>query len=71
MGEWIKDNPILSSILNFALAIIIALFFAKIYIDYKTNNELGKLRQQLNEISEGQNTVIEIVNNFVEKYKNE
>lgn len=61
MGEWIKENPVLSSLINFALIILITLFFCKVYIDYKTNKEMGQFKQQLNQIESATDTILTII----------
>ncbi len=61
MGEWMKENPVLSGLINFALVILLTLFFCKIYIDYKTNEEMGQLKRQLNQIESATDTIITII----------
>ena len=61
MGEWIKRNPILSALINFALCLLLVLAITKIYVDYKFNDEIGKLKQQLNTIESSTDTILEIL----------
>lgn len=61
MSEWIKRNPALSALINLMLGIIIVLAVAKVYIDYKFNEELGKFKQQLNTIESSTDTILEIL----------
>lgn len=61
MSEWIKRNPVLSALINLMLGIIIVLAVAKVYIDYKFNEELGKFKQQLNTIESSTDTILEIL----------
>jgi len=61
MSEWIKRNPVLSALINLMFGIIIVLAVAKVYIDYKFNEELGKFKQQLNTIESSTDTILEIL----------
>lgn len=61
MSKWIKRNPVLSALINLMLGIIIVLAVAKVYIDYKFNEELGKFKQQLNTIESLTDTILEIL----------
>lgn len=61
MGEWMKRNPVLSALINLMFGIIIVLAVAKVYIDYKFNEELGKFKQQLNTIESSTDTILEIL----------
>lgn len=61
MSKWIKRNPVLSALINLMLGIIIVLAVAKVYIDYKFNEELGKFKQQLNTIESSTDTILEIL----------
>ena len=61
MSKWIKRNPVLSALINLMFGIIIVLAVAKVYIDYKFNEELGKFKQQLNTIESSTDTILEIL----------
>lgn len=61
MSEWMKRNPVLSALINLMFGIIIVLAVAKVYIDYKFNEELGKFKQQLNTIESSTDTILEIL----------
>lgn len=61
MSKWIKRNPVSSALINLMLGIIIVLAVAKVYIDYKFNEELGKFKQQLNTIESSTDTILEIL----------
>lgn len=61
MGDWLKNNPILSSFINISLCIIVILLFVRIYIDKRIDNRI---------INEYQKPIIEKLDTLINLYKN-
>lgn len=62
MGEWIKDNPILSSIINCALCLIIVFLLIKIYVDNRIDKRI---------IYEYQKPIVEKLDTLIKLYSDE
>lgn len=66
MGEWMKNNPILSALINFALCLIVlfAIFFTsvKTYIDRRIDYRI---------IEEYQKPIVEKLDTLIILYSNE
>ena len=61
MGEWIKRNPVLYALINFALCLLIGLFILKIYVDYRVNSKVQEIEQQLVRIEQSTDVILEII----------
>lgn len=61
MGEWIKRNPVLYALINFALCLLIGLFILKIYVDYRVNSKVHEIEQQLVRIEQSTDVILEII----------
>lgn len=67
MGEWIKRNPVLYALINFALCLLIGLFILKIYVDYRVNSKVQEIEQQLVRIEQSTDVILEIIKERTEK----
>ena len=59
MGEWLKDNPVLSSLINIALCIIIMLLFIRMYVYRRIDDRI---------INEYQKPIIEKLDTLINYY---
>lgn len=62
MGEWIKENPVLSSIINCALCLIIVFLLIKIYVDNRIDKRI---------IYEYQKPIVEKLDTLIKLYSDE
>lgn len=61
MGEWIKRNPALYALINFALCLFICAFLLKIYVDYRVNKQVVDIQIQLDKIEQSTDFILQIV----------
>lgn len=69
MNDWAKENPVMYSLIIFALGIMITIFFSKVYIDYKDQKKYDKFETQLNRIENGQETIHNIIKQNLKELK--
>lgn len=46
MGEWLRENPVLSSLINIALCLIIVILLIKIYVNKRIDDRIINEYQQ-------------------------
>lgn len=59
MGEWLKDNPVLSSLINIALCIIIFVLIINIHVNKRIDKRI---------INEYQKPIIEKLDTIIKYY---
>lgn len=59
MGEWIKKNPLLYALINFALCLLIVTFAVKVYADYRIDDRI---------INEYQKPIVEKLDTLIKLY---
>lgn len=62
MGEWIKENPVLSALINCALCLVILFLVIKIYVDKRIDNRI---------IYEYQKPIVEKLDTLIKYYNDE
>lgn len=62
MEEWIKKNPILYALINFALSLLILMIAIKIYADYRIDHKI---------IHEYQKPIVEKLDTIINLYRDE
>jgi len=62
MGEWIRENPGLYAVLNFALCLIFLMIAVKVYADYRIDNRI---------INEYQKPIVEKLDTLIKYYQDE
>lgn len=62
MGEWIKENPVLSALINCTLCLVMLFLIIKIYVDKRIDNRI---------IYEYQKPIVEKLDTLIKYYSDE
>ena len=62
MGEWMKENPVLSAVINCALCVILFFLLIKIYVDKRIDHRI---------INEYQRPIVERLDTIIKLYNDE